>query len=270
MEVVALSKYRQVGGRLGAYIRTSNPSTQQIQGLLADLLAGDELLHTMREVVSRASFHSLQALAGSGGGAVERDALLQELANRYLPSVVDDVGQLINGLLDQPAGKTSYGSDLVDHDRNAPKINLDQEKAIAEMRAQYEEVRQELNQLKLANEISKRADEAAARNQQTSRKPQPYRIQMTPQYLEARLEDLQMDADRQWEKKKRTSLGDEYDPAYKYIRKSESSQRHTGIDPTYDPAYDYINRPKTGREGYLFFAAALFLLLFGMVLIGSA
>ena len=265
-----MSKYRQVGGRLAAYIRTNNPSTQQIQGLLADLLAGDELRHTMREVVSRASFHSLQALAGSGGGAVERDALLQELANRYLPSVVDEVGQLINGLLDQPAGKTLYGSDLIDHDRNTPKINTDQEKAIAEMRAMYEEVRQELNQLKLANEISKKSEEAAGRNQERSRKPQPYRIQMTPQYLEARLEDLQMDAERQWEKKKRTSLGDQYDPAYNYIRQSGNIRRGTGIDPSYDPAYEYINRPQGARGGYLFFAAVLlFFVLFVLVLAGS-
>ena len=59
MEVVALTKYRQVGGRLGAYIRANNPSTQQIQGLLADLFAGDELLPTMREVVSRPEFYAV-------------------------------------------------------------------------------------------------------------------------------------------------------------------------------------------------------------------
>ena len=47
MEVVALTKYRQVGGRLGAYIRANDPSTQQIQGALADLLAEDPPLPTM-------------------------------------------------------------------------------------------------------------------------------------------------------------------------------------------------------------------------------
>ena len=103
-----MTKYRQVGGRLGVYIRANNPSTQQIQGLLADLLAGDPLLPTMREVALTPEFVPLKGLAGSGGGAVQRDALLQELAERYLPGVVDDIGQLINGLLDQPAGATMY------------------------------------------------------------------------------------------------------------------------------------------------------------------
>jgi len=30
-----MAVYRQVGGRLGAYIRAKNPTTQQIQGFLA-------------------------------------------------------------------------------------------------------------------------------------------------------------------------------------------------------------------------------------------
>ena len=105
-----MAKYRQVGGRLGAYIRANNPSKQQIQGLLADLLAEDELLATMREVVIRPSFHTLQGLAGSGGGAVQRDVLLQELGRRYLPSVVEEVAQLINGMLDLPGASEAESS----------------------------------------------------------------------------------------------------------------------------------------------------------------
>jgi len=65
-----MANYRQVGGELGAFIRANNPSTQQIQALLRDLLAGDELLNTMRDVVSSASFQNLQSLAGSGQGAI--------------------------------------------------------------------------------------------------------------------------------------------------------------------------------------------------------
>ena len=107
MEVIALTNYRHVGGRLGAYIRANNPSTQQIQGLLADLLAGDKLLPTMREVVTMPAFAALQSQAGSGGGAIHRDALHQELAARYLPVVVDEVGQLVNGMLDLPVGQTA-------------------------------------------------------------------------------------------------------------------------------------------------------------------
>lgn len=117
-----MADYRQVGGRLGAYIRTTKPTTQQIQGLLSDLLAGDELLSTMRDVVSTSSFKVLQELAGSGDGAVQRDAFLSELARRYLPTVVDEVGQLINGMLDQPAGKTIYDTSS----RQLPTLIADQ------------------------------------------------------------------------------------------------------------------------------------------------
>ena len=118
-----MAKYRQVGGRLGVYIRANNPSTQQIQGLLADLLAGDELLPTMREVVAMPEFAALQGFAGSGGGVIQRDALLGELAKRYLPAVVNEVGELANGMLDQPirSGKRVENAGLND-DLDRPPI----------------------------------------------------------------------------------------------------------------------------------------------------
>ena len=115
-----MSTYRTVGGRLGAYIRSNNPSTQQIQSLLGDLLANDELLLPMRDVVARPSFTALRDFAGSGGGAAQRDALLQELARSYLPTVVDGVGQLINGMLDQPAGQTIYGNSIPQQVQSPP------------------------------------------------------------------------------------------------------------------------------------------------------
>ncbi len=104
--------YRQVGGRLGAYIRSNNPTTQQIQGLLADLLTGDELLLPMRDLVARKCFINLQPFAGSGRGIVQREACLQELARSYLPIVVDQISQVINGMLDQPAQNTRPSPEL--------------------------------------------------------------------------------------------------------------------------------------------------------------
>ena len=101
-----MASYRQIGGQLGAYIRADNPSTQQIHGLLADLLTGDELLLPMRDLVSRKCFINLQPFAGSGRGIVQRDACLQELARSYLPIVVDQISQVSNGMLDLPAQKT--------------------------------------------------------------------------------------------------------------------------------------------------------------------
>jgi len=101
-----MPSYRHIGGSLGAYIRKSRPTTQQIQALLGDLLPGDELLLPLRDVVARASFRSLYELAGSGKGAIQRDSLLQELAKSYLPQFVDQVGQVLNGMLDLSAGET--------------------------------------------------------------------------------------------------------------------------------------------------------------------
>lgn len=94
--------YRQAGGRLAAFVRSQNPSRQQVCGLLSDLLVGDELLLPMRDLASRPCFSALQPLAGTGGGAIQRDACLQELSKTYLPSVVDDIAELINGFLDLP------------------------------------------------------------------------------------------------------------------------------------------------------------------------
>jgi len=105
-----LTNYRQVGGKLGAYIRANKPTTQQIQGVLADLLAGDRLLPTMREVATMPAFAELQRLAGNGAGSVQRDSLLQDLAVRYLPVVLDDVCQLVNGMLDLPVGQSVSSS----------------------------------------------------------------------------------------------------------------------------------------------------------------
>jgi hypothetical protein len=64
----------------------------------------------MREVATTSAFLALQELAGSGGGSIQRDALVQELAARYLPVVVDEVRQLVNGMLDQPDDQTTFGS----------------------------------------------------------------------------------------------------------------------------------------------------------------
>lgn len=98
----AMDRYHQIGGKLSAYIRRTDPSTQQIQGFLADLLSADELLIPMRDVVSRPSFASLRELSGTGSGLVQRDALLSDLSRSYLPKVIGHVKSLLDGMLDTP------------------------------------------------------------------------------------------------------------------------------------------------------------------------
>lgn len=110
--------YKDVGTKLSAYIRVNHPTTQQIQGFLGDLLADDDLLLIMKDVVARPSFSALKNLAGSGKGTIQREALLRELSRSYLPSLVDSVGVLISGMIsidqckqvlkdDAPQGPTS-------------------------------------------------------------------------------------------------------------------------------------------------------------------
>lgn len=95
-----MASYRQVGGKLAAFIRTRNPSSQQIQGLLSDLIFEDSILVAVRDLVTRRSFVSIKHLAGSGSGEVERDSVLAELSETYLPSVINELTELLNGYLD--------------------------------------------------------------------------------------------------------------------------------------------------------------------------
>lgn len=100
--MVLVASYREIGGRLGAYIRGKDPGTQQIQSLISDFLADDELMLPMRDLVSRPCFRALKACAGSGSGIIQRDACLAELSRSYLPMIVSGIKDLINGMLDLP------------------------------------------------------------------------------------------------------------------------------------------------------------------------
>ncbi len=102
---VSVANYRQIGRRLGDYIHANNPSTQQIQALLADLLAGDELLSPMRDMVSRPLFLAVQRCARTNRRPIERDALLQDMGRFYLPSIIDSAGLFLDGILDPPGNQ---------------------------------------------------------------------------------------------------------------------------------------------------------------------
>ena len=261
--------YRQVGGRLGAFVRTNEPSIQQIHGLLADLLAGDKLLQTMREVTTRPKFIVLLELAGSGRGVVERDALLQELSDTYLPAIVDEVGQLLNGLLDQPAGNTIYSikeDQQAEEDRERAER---QERAIRDITTKYEEARQEIDRLKLANELRIKAEEAGSRIQNSTRKAKSYRDERAPKYLESRVEELQRDERRRRQQNNRT-LDPSYDPAYRYIRNRRGNRTDSGINPSYDPAYEYIDSAKETRNNGLAWVGILIVFIIGFAIVASS
>ena len=94
-----MTDYRQIGERLGTYMRASNPSTRQVQALLADLLGGDELLGPMQEAAGLPGFSTFQIHASRNNGAIHKSAILQPLSRKYLPSVLKSAEEMLDGIL---------------------------------------------------------------------------------------------------------------------------------------------------------------------------
>jgi len=93
--------YRIIGRSYSLYLRKNKPSLSQSQSYLSDALADDNLLPSLRDLISRPGFASIQSLAGTGQGLIERDSLIYELRKTYLPSVVEDVTHFLDGILDR-------------------------------------------------------------------------------------------------------------------------------------------------------------------------
>lgn len=101
-------QYRAVGGRLGVFVRQQPgglPSVSALQAVVADLAAEQgQLVLPLKDLVSRPAFPALAAKAGSGSGAVERQALLQTMEATFAPALVEALGEILSGFLDLPSG----------------------------------------------------------------------------------------------------------------------------------------------------------------------
>ncbi len=97
-----------LGCRLGDYVQQQKgtvPSSQSLQGVVADLATCfPDLQAPLRDLVSRQSFAALLPHARSGGGLIQRDALIQEISRVYHPDVLFHVEQVLNGFLDASGG----------------------------------------------------------------------------------------------------------------------------------------------------------------------
>ena len=106
MQFEQAQSYRVIGARLAAYLRQRSdaaPSAARLQALVADLAASHtELTVPLKELVSRPGFQALVPRAGSASGALQRDALLQELSSTFASPVVAALAELLNGFLDLP------------------------------------------------------------------------------------------------------------------------------------------------------------------------
>ncbi|MEN9541231.1 MAG: hypothetical protein RLZZ459_1322 [Cyanobacteriota bacterium] len=99
-------QYRAIGARLARYVREASgplPSTGALQALAADLAAEhNSLVLPLKDLVSRPVFRTIAAKAGSGGGAMERHALLLQMGETFSPQVVSALAEVLSGLLDLP------------------------------------------------------------------------------------------------------------------------------------------------------------------------
>ena len=104
-------QYRAIGGRLAVVLRQRHgqlPAPAALQAIAADLVgARTELLLPLKDLVSRPGFQQLIAKAGSGGGAVERRALLADLEMTFTPAVISALEELLGGFLDLPSAAGS-------------------------------------------------------------------------------------------------------------------------------------------------------------------
>ena len=107
LQLKQAQSYRVIGAQLAAYLRQRSdaaPSAARLQALVADLAASHaELTVPLKELVSRPGFQALVPRAGSASGALQRDALLQELSSTFASPVVAALAELLNGFLDLPA-----------------------------------------------------------------------------------------------------------------------------------------------------------------------
>lgn len=98
---------RSLGADLARYVRAwggSSPSAARWQSLVADLVSDHPGLELpLRDLINRPGFQALLARAGSGEGALERDALMQQLQSTFAPQVLMAVEAVLNGFLDLSA-----------------------------------------------------------------------------------------------------------------------------------------------------------------------
>ena len=111
--------YRSFGSRLADVLRQSQgplPAGPVLQAIAADVL-GDrtDLLIPLKYLVACPGFGRLISKAGSGSGAVERQALVADLEKTFSPSVINAIDELLGGFLDLPVATTQVAQSPVEH-----------------------------------------------------------------------------------------------------------------------------------------------------------
>ncbi|MEB3321134.1 MAG: hypothetical protein VKI63_09380 [Cyanobium sp.] len=105
------SIYSRIGRELAAFL-AQRPEGRADPVVLAAVVAdlagsAQELITPLKDLVHRPGFTALASRAGSGSGALQRDALLNELSAIYSSQVISGFTDLLNALLDLPARNTA-------------------------------------------------------------------------------------------------------------------------------------------------------------------
>ena len=108
---------RALGAQLAEFIkhRSAEQSTSApLQAVIADLaVVHPDLIAPLKDLVSRQSFRSLIPHASSGGGVIQRDALIQEISRTYHPAVLVAIEDVLNGFLASTGGVASHISQSI-------------------------------------------------------------------------------------------------------------------------------------------------------------
>ena len=106
------SEEYKLGLALGRFVKEQGQRhPAQLTAVIADLSADHpDLQAPLRDLVTRESFLSLLHKARSGGGLIQRDAVIQEMKSIYQQDILANLKEVLNGFLDLSKSIATFSS----------------------------------------------------------------------------------------------------------------------------------------------------------------
>lgn len=129
MESQQSQRYRGIGSQLADFLQSSGgsfPDPGVLQGVVADLTASnEELIIPLKALVSHPGFRALVAIAGSGKGNLQRQALLQDLTATFSAQMISALSDVLGGILALPEEASNCAAASTGRLRHAPAAHAD-------------------------------------------------------------------------------------------------------------------------------------------------